>query len=172
MVIAFWTKDEEEKLKKLWEQGLTSAKIASIMGKSRNSIIGKAHAKKFRRNYDGKPPETHRVAKRVKPAPPPKPAPKAVPKPAITIPKFLAPKPIAPTERTQLEPEPLKPTWVPFLEQGPNHCKWIVAGEKETSMVCGDVRVHDRPYCPKHCDKAYAKDIRRPVKNGLRAFYR
>ena len=39
-----WTYERIEKLKKLWEEGLTASRIAAELGDvTRNAVIGKAH---------------------------------------------------------------------------------------------------------------------------------
>ena len=39
-----WTYERVEKLKQLWEEGLTASRIAAELGEvTRNAVIGKAH---------------------------------------------------------------------------------------------------------------------------------
>ena len=39
-----WTYERVEKLKQLWEEGLTASRIATELGEvTRNAVIGKAH---------------------------------------------------------------------------------------------------------------------------------
>ena len=42
-----WTPESEQKLKKLWKDGLTGSEIAKFFGTTRSAILGKVHRLKL-----------------------------------------------------------------------------------------------------------------------------
>lgn len=144
-----WTANQISTLREMWALGIPGKKIGELLGKTRSATLGKARSIGLNRKNetDIEKPKPAKKVSAPKPPPPPKP-----PKPII-----VAPPKMIQTEKTQLEVESQSEHWVPFMEQNGAHCKWIVTGHEElVTMVCGSPRVHDKPYCPRHCHLAYA----------------
>lgn len=114
-------------LKRLWDQGLSTAQIGREMGVSKNAVVGKAHRVGLQRESPIKPKsETSRRANRKPPA-----------APKITL-------PIAPAK-----PEPIKYAYrgtccFPFGEPG-----------KPSFRFCDKPALAGRPYCLPCCKLAY-----------------
>lgn len=91
-----WTDERIDKLKQMWEGGMTASQIAeALTGVSRNAVIGKAH----RLGLQSRPsPVKAGEAAPVAAAPAPKPEPKSeeAPPPFALAPEPEAPAPVAP----------------------------------------------------------------------------
>ena len=40
---AYWLKNEDDQLRKLWNDGLSAAQIGQLMSRSKNGVLGRAH---------------------------------------------------------------------------------------------------------------------------------
>jgi GcrA cell cycle regulator len=145
----YWTHDRTEKLRELWDMGMSASKIALKMGgTTRNAIISKVHragmkprktdprlrmpaanyaAEKIgnaRRAAQGLPPIEYKGAPEMAPNPP-------KPSPAATATEGL--------------------TLVTFEELQPRMCKWPIGDVGTLSFrFCGCDQVEGRPYCAQH----------------------
>lgn len=124
-----WTPERTDKLKKLWEDGLSASAIAGAFFRdaskdepppTRNALLGKVHRLGL----------SNRKSTR----------------PAASLRKPAAPKAARPIRRPRPKPvrlpppEPPKPydgPSVPFLEVKDNQCKFIVSGEGMNALCCG-----------------------------------
>jgi len=123
-----WTEERVEKLRELWDKGLSASQIAAALaeGVTRNAVIGKAH----RMNLASRPSPVKSDPK------------KKTAKPAE---KKAAPvKSKASTGKTSL------------LELSERMCKWPIGHPGEVDFhFCGKPSATTFPYCSEHCAQAY-----------------
>lgn len=180
--------DQIALLKKLWcEEGLSSSEIAKRMGPgwSRNTVIGQATRRGFTklgRQAASAPVKMVREPKapKVKAAPkslPPKPGQQG--KVAVVLGSTFPP--CSPEEadkkravfaaegRTMIDrvAEVANDNAIPLLSRRFGQCAWPVGapGRPAEQMVCGaDVfeGIETCPYCFKHAQRAYVRDITKP----------
>ncbi len=117
-----WTEAQIADLKRLWTAGHSTSQIGTVLGVSKNAVIGKAHRIKL-------PPRPSPIRhssgpKKPKRAPLPKQVRKIQPRPAFK-----------PTRRSIGAPSCLWPTGEP--------------GDVDFHF-CGGKTVPGRPYCPEH----------------------
>ena len=164
-----WTDRKVEKLRDLWDQGLSTAEIGKKLGVSKNAVVGKVH----RLGLEGRAPQ---AAKAPAPAsakaknPPPRPAPgkkKTPPAPPVASRSVRVPmKPHAPKtavpERVKAPqksaaPAAAKPkSGVPLVDLVSDQCCWPAdGGEGEAQLFCGKKVFKSKPYCLEHCILAY-----------------
>lgn len=143
MALREWTEHELNLLRELWESGLSSTEIGHrIGGRSKNSIIGKAH----RLNLSLRPHAIQygRTPRPVVAAPIPRPGP-------VTLPRL---KSIPPEPPVNFRPAPT------LSDQT---CCWPL-GEPGTPSFrfCTNRAKFGRPYCPEHHKRAYLqrRDLR------------
>ena len=123
-----WTEDRLEKLKDLWEKGLSISQIGKELGVSRNAIAGKVHRMG--------------LSKRQSPI-----ASKSAPKKEATA------KPAV--EVAQPEKLPLKLA-LRNINWSRSRCSWPSGDPKTTAFkFCGKEVVAGKPYCNDHCFEAY-----------------
>jgi|TARA_B100001540_G_C15725750_1_gene605214 GcrA cell cycle regulator len=130
-----WTYERIEKLKKLWEEGLTASRIAAELGDvTRNAVIGKAHRLGLSGRMASKSPSSGISIIRKK--------------------KIHIPKNQKIIEITTQTDEPMNPT--PFLEIKDGLCRWPI-GEPENSdfRFCGRTTNEGFVYCQTHHKVAY-----------------
>jgi GcrA cell cycle regulator len=122
-----WPAEETARLAALWEQGIPSGRIAKLLGRTRSSVICRAH--------------------RMKLTPRPKSAP--------ALPRLVDTPAAGPRSRPGPAP-PRKPlVWLP--PSGAVHmCQWP-EGEPKTPgfRFCGAPAASGRPYCLRHCRIAF-----------------
>ena len=153
-----WTDDRVERLKKLWNDGLSASQIAAELGGvTRNAVIGKVH----RLGLSGRAKSPNRTASR--------------PKRAATTSGFNA-RPGRAAVRTQANgkkvtaltpvtaggspirqelpaPEPLK---LELTQLSEVTCKWPIGDPaKEDFYFCGHHCKDGSPYCDFHASIAY-----------------
>lgn len=123
-----WTEDRLEKLKVLWEKGLSISQIGEELGVSRNAIAGKVHRL-------GLPKRQSPISGKSQA----KPAAAAKPKVEIATPENL----------------PLKLA-LRNLDWSRSRCSWPKGDPKSTEFnFCGKEIVVGKPYCNDHCFEAY-----------------
>jgi GcrA cell cycle regulator len=145
-----WSEAELLTLRRLWAEGVTALAIGREMGRSRNSIVGKAHRLFL-------PPRPSPIGQRrgeVREA-----------KPRVTLPVLasvvrpvvvrLAPVQIAALGRRPPAPPPPAPPEPPQApEAGGAPCAWITS-EGRPWTYCGARCAPGRVYCAEHCAIAY-----------------
>ncbi len=158
--MAFWTKDRELELIKLWDSGLSASVIAGRMGaESRNMILGKAWRMKLmhRRSGGAEAGLTNRITTlrkvKAKPMPPPEPKKRTVRRRLSAM--LVQEAPIPPSDYDVAR--------ISFNDLEPHHCKWICTptalGPNE-KQFCGCTPAPGLPFCPQHAARAYAADPR------------
>ncbi len=101
-----WTEERIEKLKSMWEKGMTASQIADELGGvSRNAVIGKAH----RLDLQSRPSPVKGAEGDSARAEPRKAAAKPKPAPAETVQRAAAPAPRAPAPVNAPQPIPTQP---------------------------------------------------------------
>ncbi|MEO1291567.1 MAG: GcrA family cell cycle regulator [Pseudomonadota bacterium] len=165
-----WTEERVEKLKELWNEGLTASQIAKELGNvSRNAVIGKVHRLGLsNRTTGGKPVSTEprEPAKPAAAAPAPEPR-EAAPQPAPKPVEARAPEPVA-TPGVEGEEEPINPIAalaaeierkarkLSLLELNERTCKWPIGDPAtEDFYFCGLPCQPGKPYCEAHVAVAY-----------------
>lgn len=121
-----WTDELVAELIRLWQAGYSASRIGSLLGVSKNAVIGKAHRLKL----------------------PPRPSPirQTSTKPSR---KVIAPKPVG----RKVQPVPRRS--FSSGVQG-SSCLWPIGDPREPSFrFCGQQAVPGKPYCPEHVARAY-----------------
>lgn len=141
-----WTDDRVEKLRELWDKGLSASQIAKELaeGVTRNAVIGKAH----RMGLASRPsPVKSDPAKRAAAAAKKKAAPK---KEAVKV--------AAPATGK-----------VSILDLTESMCKWPIGHPGEANFhFCGKPSQPTFPYCANHCVEAYQVQQPRRTRRNTR----
>ena len=121
-----WTEDLVTELIRLWQAGHSASKIGSLLGVSKNAVIGKAHRLKL-------PPRPSPI-KQGAPKPPKKtPAPKVVARKIHAVPRRS----------------------YSSTAHG-SSCLWPIGDPREPGFhFCGGQAVPGKPYCAEHVARAY-----------------
>ena len=139
-----WDERQVQRLRALWDEGLSIAEIGRRLETSKNSVVGKAHRldlparpSPIRAPNGAQPPTVPRVYKRSLP-----------PLPCIVAAPPRPPhQPPAPPQKAPEPPKPRRP---------PTACQWPL-GEPGSKgfRLCGDPAADGYPYCATHCRVAY-----------------
>ena len=122
-----WTEAQIADLKRLWIAGQSTSQIGTILGVSKNAVIGKAHRLKLPARPS--PIRHSSASKKPKRAPLPKPVRKIQRQPSF---------------------KPARP------RNGATSCLWPTGDPGDGDFhFCGGETVTGRPYCPEHCARAY-----------------
>ncbi len=122
-----WTEAQIADLKRLWTAGHSTSRIGTVLGVSKNAVIGKAHRLKLPARPS--PIRHSSASKKPKPAP--------LPKQVRKIQRW----PIFKPARSR---------------DGAPSCLWPIGDPGEADFhFCGGKTVPSRPYCPVHCARAY-----------------
>jgi GcrA cell cycle regulator len=159
-----WTEETIQRLRDLWDEGLSTAEIGQRLFCTKNSVVGKAH----RLDLPARPSPIRRDGQ---------PRPVYVRKPRIlreTLPPLLsclsAPTPPPEPRKAFLprikNPEsPMsRPTAAKSVFVGPpKPCCWPLGDprDRENFRFCMDPSEPGKPYCPDHVKLAYMKVERR-----------
>lgn len=135
-----------DSLKAAWAAGTPTVEMARLFGTTKNAIVGKAH----RLGLDERPSPITFGPRLPHDAPQPRPyVPPCTLPPLESEPARAAPRPVIAT------PIPIP---APIAAPRPTHaaCCWPI-GEPGTKSFrfCDDVALPERPYCARHCAKAY-----------------
>lgn len=163
--MADWDATRIERLRELWEDGLSASAIGSVLGVSKNSIVGKVHRL-----------ELPNRASPIRPAGSGVPRPLITRAPAVTLPPIAAavvgvaahapPAPAAQAlvvpREMRIQPPPEPPASSPRPPGPPRDgegCAWPMWPHKDRAgpdpRFCGAVRSHWKsPYCGAHARKA------------------
>lgn len=143
-----WTDDRVEKLRELWDKGLSASQIAKELaeGVTRNAVIGKAH----RMGLASRPsPVKSDPAKR---------AAAAAAKKKAAAPKKAPAKKVVPTTGK-----------VSILNLTESMCKWPIGHPGEANFhFCGKPSQPTFPYCANHCVEAYQVQQPRKTRRNTR----
>lgn len=134
-----WSEQDDARLRELIAENLSYAEIGALMGRNKNSCIGRAHRLHIQREVRATHKKTvaKAVAKAVEALFPPQPAPAQ-----DNTPQPLYEQPEASTT----------PFGVPRTLMGlqAHHCRWPVSGERAETLFCCAKREGLRPYCQEH----------------------
>lgn len=167
MSSASWSDEQVESLKRMWNDGLSSARIAIELraGHSRNAVIGKLH----RLGLMGKKNKPSAASKRAAAGTPRSPAVRRAPRRTVAIkalrtaaqPRTQTTLPPAAIEQTTASPlvdEPaVRQSQVVLLEDlTPSNCHWPVGDPRSPDFhFCGGKAEAGHPYCAEHCRMSY-----------------
>lgn len=147
-----WTDEEDEALRRLWAEGWSAAQIAKALGtgRTRNSVIGRAHRKRFPLRAD-----PHRSYQKNRRAPHLNPHRRKDDGVRVTGRCYQSPSKVkrqiakaAPKLRQRVEP--VEPLNVPFAELQAFQCKAVTDDTRFAQRFCGHVREDGSPYCEAH----------------------
>ena len=148
VVWSYWTEEEVEGLRRLWAKGHTGSEIASILGKSRNAVMGRIS--RMREHGERMPSERERK--------PPKPKVAKVPrvrKTRIVLPKIKK----EPIEYVNVDYDPHK-NYPKFHELKKWQCRYIMNdGHASQYVFCGE-RTNFESFCPAHKQLCYTKAVK------------
>lgn len=136
-----WTDERIEKVKRLWADGFSAARIAGLIGTTRNSVIGKVNRLNLLRR-DNRPTR--------KPRPPRRKTTVTIHRPKVaTIDPPAAPPPV---EIWEPAPDPAGNLTV--LDLTAYTCKWPIGDVGQPGFTfCGARPIVGLPYCAYHARK-------------------
>jgi GcrA cell cycle regulator len=121
-----WTDEQIEELKRLWNEGLSTAEIGRALNVSKNAVVGKSHRLGLK----------------------PRPSPIAGKKAEEVAAKK---KPTAPVKQARPQER-----IGDVIDLGPNMCRWPFGDPGDADFhFCGKQTVPGKPYCAEHCAVAY-----------------
>lgn len=120
-----WTTENDEKLKELWPQSMSTARMGEILGTTKNAVIGRAHRLGLARKKTASPgrPKVNKVGK-------------------IVHILSLPPKP--PPEGTE---------GIPLMELAYHHCRAIIGASNDPrglATYCGQRKFGGTSWCEYH----------------------
>lgn len=147
-----WTEDDDACLARMIAQGYTARTIASLMGRTRNSVLGRVHRLKLglrpggatragRKATAAKANRDRMAAEKPKPKPKPKPEPKAE-------------KPKEPAARVDLTTPP--PGSAPWSQR--TGCQWIYGDAGGDPICCNRATEPQSAYCAEHLQASKSKE--------------
>jgi GcrA cell cycle regulator len=142
-----WSEADDARLRELIAENLSYAAIGKLMGRNKNSCIGRAHRLSIH-TRDTKPISVRKVKKDVAKAVvklfPPKPAPEPV--------EAASAQDNRPQARYEQPEAATTPFGIPRTLMGlqPHHCRWPVSGERGDTLFCCAQREGLGPYCAEH----------------------
>ena len=147
-----WTPQDDQVLREISGSGQPARIAADILGRSRNSILGRAHRLNisFGREFSYKQPANdHRVDKPIK-----------VKKPRNRPAKETLIYPLHEMPEAAITPygQPRE-----LLDLEPHHCRWACFEIEGTHQFCCADRMLSKPYCVEHQLIAYSKRRLREV---------
>lgn len=128
MAVKLWSSEEDTILLELLKQGKTAAQIGSVLGRPRNSVIGRSHRLRDKKGEGTN--ASFRDNSRPK------------------IPRVRKPRPFA--LETFLVFDEKQTLATSILNLRSDQCRWPLS-----NTFCEDVRAEGRSYCPAHCRLAY-----------------
>ena len=148
-----WTPELVERLRVLWDSGLSAGQCAAILGRglSRNAVMGKVN--RARMNI--------RTRTRLKTEGVRAPRKKRAHKVNNMIVRAEAPIALYKPKTVPVPPDsvPVGIMALSGLESLPGMCRWPVGGDRENTLFCGAPR-EVAPYCPWHSMAAFAPRVR------------
>lgn len=150
-----WSLEEADFISKMWKMGNSASQIGEMIGRTRNSIIGKIHRLGVNRVSSNKElreiaPQAHRL-KRIRPKPRPQPQPKLPSAEILSFPPRPSPEPIG-----GISTENAKP----WLQRRAFQCCYPVSGSGADTMSCC-TPTGGHTYCPGHQKVMYAPALKR-----------
>jgi GcrA cell cycle regulator len=169
-----WNEETDATLRELWGTGMSSMKIGRAMGRTKGSIIGRAH----RLGLEKREQPASILRAKAPPVGNPKGALEVVraqerATEALTALAAVNHPPEAPPPSPPIL-EPLRPIpfYVPPHTGHVHECQWPIGHPKRPGFhFCGARTVPDRPYCREHCEIAYI-GYGRPRQEPLRVWIR
>lgn len=162
-----WPRADVDRLVELWTQGLSGAAIARKIGRSKNAVVGKAH----RLGLPARPDPIRRDG-------PPKPVRRPVESIEISAGARQAGDAGEAAVSSAVGQQPPRPAdsgerVSQVADRRAARCQWpFPEGEPATNRSgtrfdCENQALPNRPYCAKHCARAYIVKTR-PGKGGVR----
>ena len=142
-----WNNENVEQLRELWDQGLPTSQIGKILNFTKNAVVGKAHRIGLERRPS---PIRRRIMK---------PDRKKARAPLMPNLSFDVKNDNNLTKQSEVEKYKEKDRYLAKdLLNGKKSigCEWPSGHPNESGFsYCGSEKVDGKPYCIKHCNKAY-----------------
>lgn len=136
VAVMMWNDEKIGKLKKLWQEGLTTGEIGKRLGVSKNAVVGKAH----RLGLKGRPSPIKR-AEGTTPA-------------TASAASSVSATPASPAAPASSKKQVAKV--FTLIDLNSNTCRWPIGDPKhEDFHFCGKGVYPGKPYCLDHCAQAY-----------------
>lgn len=151
-----WSASIVNKMKVLFDKGMSTAEIGKRLGFSKNAIVGKINrlgwnqqATKSKDKQSPKKPAQPAV-KKTKPV-----AKKPIAKPAVKAPAKAEAR-TAERQRTGSEIEKFMNHSAGLMSLRPDQCRWPIGSpDSDNFHFCGEKVFTGKPYCFEHCKLAY-----------------
>lgn len=178
-MIIEWTQQEINELITMWNRGDKVVAIGKAMKKSKNAIVGKSHRLVAQGRLEARPNPVRAIADRTTAEPvekrrkaivgatlPPL-VPTVAPVIAAPAPGVVAPKPAAKAAVVAARPAAVAPVAAPLIALPPTivfkprsakACCWPFGTPGTKAFrFCDGTAEPARPYCAKHCARAYVR---------------
>ena len=140
-----WTEDKVSQLRELWDQGLPTSQIGTILGFTKNAVVGKAHRIGLERR--------------------PSPIKRSVMKPnrkearAPLMPKLNIDNKVENNFDNTLSGSDRNAKYLgknSIISRKSIGCEWPIGEPNEPNFhYCGSKKLEGKSYCLEHCSKAY-----------------
>lgn len=157
--MAGWTDEMVNRLKELWDEGLTTGEIGKKLNVSKNSIVGKVHRLKLisRPSPIKKKDDEESIKK-----PEPKKAEiKKAPEPVKEVKKKFEPK-IKEEPITCVTPVKKSGDKITVVDLDNHTCRWPIGDPKDENFhFCGKKVRTGQTYCEEHSAIAYVRVVKK-----------
>ena len=149
-----WTDEKVSQLRELWDQGLPTSQIGRILDFTKNAVVGKAH----RIGLERRPSPIKRNIMK-----PDRKKARAPIMPNLSVNLMSDNNFDQKVDLNILKDEHLAQYL--YISKKNSGCEWPNGHPDELDFsYCGEDKVEGKPYCPKHCSKAYI--ITEKLKSG------
>jgi GcrA cell cycle regulator len=168
--------ESEQKILRLWEEGLSGKAIAEQIGVTRNAVMGKLHRLRERHvlSYRNMATRMAAIKRKVRDEERAKEAAQGVPIERIEeqLPTIFVEE-LAPLILKEITPPSTTRKPVKFMDLQPSSCRYVVSGVMvKDFLFCNEVKKVGSPYCQEHhaiCNMPNVIIKKKVVKNDVTA---